>query len=56
MGNMREFAEMLNFVRKRGVKPVIDQVFSCADGAKALARMEEGKQFGKIVLKVSNDA
>jgi NADPH:quinone reductase-like Zn-dependent oxidoreductase len=56
MGNMREFAEMLNFVRKRGVKPVIDQVFPFADGAKALERMEEGKQFGKIVLKVSHDA
>jgi NADPH:quinone reductase-like Zn-dependent oxidoreductase len=56
MGNRREFAEMLNFVRKRGVKPVIDQVFPIADGAKALARMEEGQQFGKIVLKVSDDA
>jgi NADPH:quinone reductase-like Zn-dependent oxidoreductase len=56
MGNMREFAEMLNFVSKRGVKPVIDQVFPLAEGAKALARMEEGKQFGKIVLKVGEGA
>lgn len=55
MGNVREFAEMLNFVRKRGVKPVIDQVFPLSDGAKALARMEEGKQFGKIVLKVGDN-
>jgi NADPH:quinone reductase-like Zn-dependent oxidoreductase len=56
MGNMREFAEMLNFVRTRGVKPIIDQVFPLAEGANALARMEEGKQFGKIVLKVGNGA
>jgi NADPH:quinone reductase-like Zn-dependent oxidoreductase len=56
MGNMREFAEMLSFVRKRGVKPVIDQVFPFADGANAFARMEEGKQFGKIVLRVSEGA
>jgi NADPH:quinone reductase-like Zn-dependent oxidoreductase len=56
MGNMREFAEMLNFVSKRGVKPVIDQVFPVAEGANALARMEEGKQFGKIVLKVGEGA
>jgi NADPH:quinone reductase-like Zn-dependent oxidoreductase len=56
MGNMREFAEMLKFVGKRGVKPVIDQVFSLADGAQAFARMEEGKQFGKIVLKVGDGA
>jgi NADPH:quinone reductase-like Zn-dependent oxidoreductase len=56
MGNMREFVEMLNFVRKRGVKPVIDRVFPLSDGAQAMARMEEGKQFGKIVLKVGEDA
>jgi NADPH:quinone reductase-like Zn-dependent oxidoreductase len=55
MGNRREFTEMLNFVSKRGVKPVIDQVFPLADGAHAFARMEEGKQFGKIVLKVDSN-
>jgi NADPH:quinone reductase-like Zn-dependent oxidoreductase len=56
MGNMREFSEMLNFVRRRGVRPVIDQVFPLAEGSSAFARMEEGKQFGKIVLKVRDDA
>jgi NADPH:quinone reductase-like Zn-dependent oxidoreductase len=56
MGNLHEFTQMLNFVRKRGVKPVVDQVFPLTDGAIALARMEEGKQFGKIVLKVSDGA
>jgi NADPH:quinone reductase-like Zn-dependent oxidoreductase len=56
MGNRREFAEMLNFVRKRGVKPVIDQVFPLSDSAQAFSRMEEGKQFGKIVLRVGDGA
>ena len=55
MGNRREFAEMLNFVRKRGVKPVLDQVFPLTNGVRAFARMEEGKQFGKIVLKVTDN-
>jgi NADPH:quinone reductase-like Zn-dependent oxidoreductase len=55
MGNRREFTEMLNFVRKRGVKPVIDQVFPITDAVRAFTRMEEGKQFGKIVLKVTGD-
>jgi NADPH:quinone reductase-like Zn-dependent oxidoreductase len=55
MGNMREFVEMLNFVRKRGVKPVIDRVLPLTDAAQAMARMEEGKQFGKIVLKVGEN-
>jgi NADPH:quinone reductase-like Zn-dependent oxidoreductase len=52
MGNMREFSEMLNFVRRRGLKPAIDQVFLLSEGAQAMARMEEGKQCGKIVLKI----
>ena len=56
MGNMREFAEMLNFVRQRGLRPAIDQVFPLSEGAQAMARMEEGKQCGKIVLKVGAQA
>jgi NADPH:quinone reductase-like Zn-dependent oxidoreductase len=56
MGNMREFGEMLNFVRRRGLKPVIDQVFPLAEGARAMARLEAGQQFGKIVLAASADA
>ena len=56
MGNRREFSEMLNFVRKCGVKPVIDQVLPLSEGADAIARMEGGKQFGKIVLKVGESA
>jgi NADPH:quinone reductase-like Zn-dependent oxidoreductase len=52
MGNRREFGEMLNFVRRRALKPVIDQVFPLAEGPKAMARLEEGQQFGKIVLTV----
>ncbi len=52
MGNMREFAEMLNFLRKRGVKPAIDRVFPLSEGAQALAWLEGAKQFGKVVLKV----
>ncbi len=56
MGNRREFAGMLNFVRQRRVKPVIDQVLPLSEGANAMARMEEGQQFGKIVLKVGEKA
>lgn len=56
MGNRREFAGMLNFVRQRRVKPVIDQVLPLSEGANAMARMEEGQQFGKIVLQVGEKA
>jgi len=34
------------------IKPVIDQALSLDQGAQALARMEAGEQFGKIVLKM----
>jgi NADPH:quinone reductase-like Zn-dependent oxidoreductase len=54
MGNRREFVEMLNFVARRGLRPVIDQTFPLSEGARAMARMEEGKQFGKLVLKIGD--
>jgi NADPH:quinone reductase-like Zn-dependent oxidoreductase len=50
MGTEYEFAAMLRFVEQRNIKPVIDQVFSLADAEKAIRRMGDGEQFGKIVL------
>ncbi len=56
MGTEAEFAAMLRFVEQRNIKPVIDQVFSLADAEKAIRRMEDGEQFGKIVLLNSEGA
>ena len=52
MGTAEEFAAMLNFVAKHQIHSVVDQVFALQDGAQAFQRMEEGGQFGKIVLAV----
>ena len=52
MGSPREFREMLAFVQKHEIVPVVDSVFSLSEGAKAFERMEKGEQFGKIVVKV----
>ena len=52
MGSPADFAAMAAFVSSRGLRPVVDSVFSASDGAAAFARMEEGGQFGKIVLKM----
>ena len=52
MGSPADFAAMMKFVSSHGLRPVIDSVFSPADGAAAFARMEEGAQFGKIVIKI----
>ncbi|HWB93019.1 MAG TPA: zinc-binding dehydrogenase [Puia sp.] len=52
MGSPADFAAMTTFVSSHGLRPVVDSVFSAEDGAAAFARMEEGQQFGKIVIKI----
>jgi D-arabinose 1-dehydrogenase-like Zn-dependent alcohol dehydrogenase len=50
MGSDKDFKNMLAFVEKYKIKPVIDSVFAIEDQIEAFKRMESGKQFGKIVL------
>ena len=50
MGGAAEFSEMLAFVQKKGLKPVVDQSLALKDGKAAYRILEEGKQFGKVVL------
>jgi zinc-binding alcohol dehydrogenase/oxidoreductase len=52
MGTDREFDDMLHFVSKHKIKPVIDNVFSLTNINEAFKRMEEAGQFGKIILDV----
>jgi NADPH:quinone reductase-like Zn-dependent oxidoreductase len=44
---------MLAAVSTAKLKPVIDSVFPLAKAREAMAKMENGRQFGKIVLKVA---
>lgn len=53
MGSRGEFMEMLAFVRRAGMRPVIDRVFPLEEGRQAQEYLEAGKQFGKVVLKIS---
>jgi NADPH:quinone reductase-like Zn-dependent oxidoreductase len=53
LGDRAEFREVLNFLAATGTRPVIDRVFSLGDAALAQQWMEQGKQFGKIVLRMS---
>jgi NADPH:quinone reductase-like Zn-dependent oxidoreductase len=53
MGSRGEFREMLTFVRRAGLRPVIDRTFPLAEGRAAQEYLETGKQFGKVVLKIS---
>jgi NADPH:quinone reductase-like Zn-dependent oxidoreductase len=50
MGSPREFTAMLQLYEAGRLKPVVDSVFPLRDAPAAHRRMDEGQQFGKIVL------
>ncbi len=50
MGSDTEFVQMLEFVKHHQIVPNVSQVFRLEEADRAFAMMEEGKQFGKIVL------
>lgn len=52
MGSDQDFQNMLEFVNKHKIKPIIDSVYMLEDGKKAFERMDRGEQFGKIILSV----
>ena len=52
MGTPQEFKEMTAFVKKNQLKPVVDKVYLLEDAELAMRRMDAGKQFGKIVLRI----
>jgi len=52
MGSPREFAAFLKLYDEAKLHPVVDRVFPLTDAAAAHHRMNEGEQFGKVVLKI----
>jgi NADPH:quinone reductase-like Zn-dependent oxidoreductase len=54
MANDREFRALLSTVAAGRLTPRIDRVFPMARAREAYQRMEEGRQHGKIVLRVHN--
>jgi len=53
MGATQDFQQMLAAVTVNQLRPIIDAVFPLDEVRDAMAKMEEGKQFGKIVLRIS---
>lgn len=51
MGTPAEFTNMLEFVSAHQIRPVIDSIWARENYSTAFERMEQGSQFGKIVLK-----
>lgn len=50
MGNDAEFQSMLDLITSKRIKPIIDSVFAARDINQAFEKMNEGRQFGKIVI------
>ena len=54
LGSRHEFCQLLHFFDTSGIKPIIDRVYPLKEAAAAQQRLEEGKQFGKIVLRIAD--
>jgi NADPH:quinone reductase-like Zn-dependent oxidoreductase len=50
LGNTSEFRDLLVFVERHGITPVIDSEFPVERIHEALNRLESGRQFGKVGL------
>jgi NADPH:quinone reductase-like Zn-dependent oxidoreductase len=53
VGSRADFEALNAFIDAHHVKPVIDRVFEFQDAAAALAAMDSGESFGKIVIRVA---
>jgi NADPH:quinone reductase-like Zn-dependent oxidoreductase len=54
LGSREEFRQVLNFLRRSQIRPILDQPFPLKEAAAAQQRLERGEQFGKIVLQIAD--
>lgn len=54
MGTRDEFLSMIDFFESRKLKPVMDKTYSLSHIQEAFTRLEQGDQFGKITVEISN--
>lgn len=52
MGSERDFVDMLDFVNRHEIIPVVDSIYAFDEADKAFDRMARGEQSGKIVLSI----
>ena len=50
MGSEQDFIDVMKFIWHNKIEPVVDTVEPLKNGIKMIKRLEDGKQFGKIVL------
>ena len=54
MGNNQEFKQMIELVDQYKIVPIVDSVWSMNEGNAAFEYMNDGKQFGKIVIQIES--
>ena len=54
LGSREEFRQLISFLNVARIKPIIDSVFPLKDAGAAQRRVEEAKQFGKVVLRIAD--
>lgn len=52
MANQKEFSEVMHLIFQGKLRPVIDTVFPLEQARIAYQRLQDGEQFGKIVIKI----
>lgn len=52
MGDLTDFAAMLNFVAANRLKPIIDKRFALSEAGAALSYLDQSHRFGKVVISV----
>ena len=59
MGSRKEFADMVQFVNEKNLKPVVSRVVSGLENLEGIDSlfedMKSASQFGKLVIEVSKD-
>jgi NADPH:quinone reductase-like Zn-dependent oxidoreductase len=52
LGSREEFRQLISFLNGSKIKPIIDTVLPLNEAAAAQKYLEDGKQFGKVVLQI----
>jgi NADPH:quinone reductase-like Zn-dependent oxidoreductase len=50
MGSDQDFHEMVDFIAKHRIQPIVDSVYKLSDFQEGFHKMEKGMQFGKIIF------
>lgn len=53
MGSRQEFGQMLAFVERHSIRPVVDRIYPLHDTLQAFHRLQQGEQFGNIGLTIA---